>query len=78
MISSQEVDGVWICHFEEEVGKALITTKALLKYRHGEACGLLESIFQPMVQVCGSFCLVVTFGSQEYLLCSFYKRDVVL
>ena len=40
--------------------------KALLLYRPGEACGLLESIFQPIVQACGSFRLVVTFGSREY------------
>ena len=44
----------------------MITTKALLLYRPGEACGLLESIFQPIVQACGSFRLVVTFGSREY------------
>ena len=44
----------------------MITTKALLLYRPGEACGLLESIFQPIVQACGSFRMVVTFGSQEY------------
>ena len=48
------------------LGKALITSKALLLYRPGEACGLLESIFQPIVQACGSFRLVVTFGSREY------------
>ena len=54
-----------ICDFEEEIDKALITTKALLLYRPGEACGLLESIFQPIVQACGSFRLVVTFGSRE-------------
>ena len=54
-----------ICDFEEEIGEALITMKALLLYRPGEACGLLESIFQPTVQACGSFRLVVTFGSQE-------------
>ena len=46
----------------------MITTKALLLYRPGEACGLLESIFQPIVQACGSFRLVVTFGSREYVL----------
>ena len=40
--------------------------KALLLNRPGEACGLLKSIFQPIVQVCGSFRLVVTFGSREY------------
>ena len=28
----------------------MITKMALLRYRHGEACDLLESIFQPMVQ----------------------------
>ena len=33
------------CDFEEEIGEALITTKALLLYRPGQACGLLESIF---------------------------------
>ena len=49
--------------FEEEIGKVVITTNALLLYRPGEACGLLESIFQPIVQVFGSFRLVVTFGS---------------
>ena len=55
-----------ICDFEEEIGEALITMKALLLYRPGEACGLLESIFQPIVQACGSFRLVVTtFGSRE-------------
>ena len=48
-------------------GQALITTKALLLYRPGEACGSLESIFQPIVQACGSFRLVVTFGSWEYV-----------
>ena len=51
--------------FEEEIGEALITTKVLLLYRPGEACGLLESIFQPIVQACGSFRLVVTFRSRE-------------
>ena len=54
-----------VCDFEEEIGKALITTKALLLYRPGEACGLLESIFQAIVQACGSFRLVVKFGSRE-------------
>ena len=39
-----------ICDFEEEIGEALNTMKALLLYRPGEACGLLESIFQPIVQ----------------------------
>ena len=38
----------------------------MLLYRPGEACGLLESIFQPIVQVCDSFRLVVAFGSREY------------
>ena len=52
-----------ICDFEEEIGKALITRKALLRPR--EACRLLESINQPMVQACGSFRLVVTLGSRE-------------
>ena len=52
-----------ICDFEEEIGEALITMKALLLYRPGEACGLLESIFQPIVHACGSFRSVVTFGS---------------
>ena len=46
----------------------MITTKALLLYRPGEACGLLESIFQPMVQVCGSFRLVVTFAKSIYFV----------
>ena len=64
-----------ICDFEEEIGKALITTKALLLFRPGEACGLLESIFQPIAQVCGSFRLVVTFGSREYVSCF---RDTLL
>ena len=36
-----------ICDFEEEIGKALITTNVLLLYRTGETCGLLESIYQP-------------------------------
>ena len=58
--------GSTICDFEEEIGKALITTKALPLYRPGEACGLLESTFQPMVQGCGSFRSVVTFGNREY------------
>ena len=49
-----------ICDFEEEIDEALITTKALLLYRPGEASGLLESIFQLIVQACGSFRLVVT------------------
>ena len=31
-------------------GKALITAKALRLYRPMEACGLWESIFQPIVQ----------------------------
>ena len=56
-----------ICDFEEKIGKALNTTKALLLYRPGEAWGLLESIFEPIAQACGSFYLVVTFGSREYL-----------
>ena len=47
------------------VGEALITTKALLLYKPGEARGLLESKVQPTVQACGSFRLVVTFGSRE-------------
>ena len=38
------------CAFEEEIGKVLIATKALLLYRSRGACGLLESIFQPIVQ----------------------------
>ena len=42
------------------------TTKALLLFRPGEACGLLESIFQPIVQACDSFRSVVTFGIREY------------
>ena len=46
----------------------MITMKALLLYRPGEACGLLESIFQPIVQACDSFRLVVTFGSREYVI----------
>ena len=50
-------------NFEDKIGKALITANALLLYRPGKACGLLESIFQSIVQVCGSFRLVVTFGS---------------
>ena len=54
-----------MCDFGEEIGEALITMKALLLYIPGEACGLLESIFQPIVQVCGSFHLVATFGSRE-------------
>ena len=49
---------ILICDFEEEIGKALITTNVLLLYRPGEACGILESIFQPIVQVCGSFCFL--------------------
>ena len=43
--------GLFCTDFEEEIGEALITTKALLKYRHGEACGLLESIFQLVVNI---------------------------
>ena len=39
----------------------MITTKALLLYRPGEACGLLESIFQPIVQACGSFLYSTSF-----------------
>ena len=40
--------------------QALITTKALLALHiPGEACGLLESIFQPMVQTCEINCLSI-------------------
>ena len=56
----------------------MITTKALLLYRPGEACGLLESIFQPIVQACGSFRLVVTFGSREYLRNRNFSQPVQL
>ena len=46
----------------------MITMKAMLLYRPGEACGLLGSIFQPTVQACGSFRSCFTFRIQEYSL----------
>ena len=48
---------------KREIGEALITIKALLLYRPWENYGLSESIFHPIVQACGFFRLVVTFGS---------------
>ena len=58
----------------------MITMKALLLYRPGEACGLLESIFQPIVQCTSMWffpLLVVTFGSREYLDCTFVGNAIV-
>ena len=53
----------------------MITAKPLLLHIPGQECGLLELIFQPIVQVCGSFRLVVTFGSQEYALVELFEAS---
>ena len=42
--------------------------------RHVVAGGLLESIFQPIVQACGSFGLVVTFDSLEYKVADYSMK----